>query len=158
MFNYCSRRKFIGAVGATAGMLLTRPYSALAETAPVSRVAVGVCPQYGRGVTDTMGTMFDQLGGLEKLVGGKTVAVKLNLTGMSYDRLHHLPPGVTHWVHPDVVGATVRLLAKAGASRVRLLESPMNTAEPLEEFMLSANWDPRDYENLGTRVEFENTN
>jgi uncharacterized protein (DUF362 family) len=158
MTTSCSRRKFLGAMGATAGMLLARPYSILADTAPVGRVAVGMCLEYGPGVTATMNTMFDQLGGFEKLVGGKTVAIKLNLTGMSYDRLRHLPPGATHWVHPDVVGSTVRLLAKAGASRVRLLESPMNTAEPLEEFMLSANWDPRDFENLGTKVEFENTN
>ena len=41
-------------------------------------------------------------------------------------------------MHPDVVGATVRLMAQAGARRVRLLESPMNTAEPLQEFMLAA--------------------
>lgn len=80
-------------MGATAGMLLVRPYSMLADTAPVGRVAVGMCHEYGPGVTATMSTMFDQLGGLEKLVGGKTVAIKLNLTGMAYDRLGHLPPG-----------------------------------------------------------------
>jgi uncharacterized protein (DUF362 family) len=34
----------------------------------------------------------------------------------------------------------------------------MNSAEPLEEFMLAAGWEPRDFENLGTKVEFENTN
>ena len=102
--------------------------------------------------------MFDQLGGFEKLVGGKTVAIKLNLTGVSYDRLGHLRQEDTYWVHPDVVGATIRLMAKAGARRVRLLESPMGTAEPLEEFMLAAGWEPRDFENLGTKVEFENTN
>jgi len=139
-------------------MLLARPLSLLADTAPVGRVAVGMCPEYGTGVLPTMATMFDQLGGLDKLVRGKTVAVKLNLTGMAYDRLGHLPASVTHWVHPDVIGATVRLLAKAGASKVRLLESPTNSAEPLEEFMLSAGWEPRDFQNLGTRVEFENTN
>ena len=158
MTTSCSRRKFLGALGATAGVLLARPLSLLADTAPVARVAVGMCREYGSGVLPTMTTMFDQLGGLDELVGGKTVAVKLNLTGMAYDRLGHLPASETHWVHPDVVGATVRLLAKAGASKVRLLESPTNSAEPLEEFMLSANWDPRDFQNLGTRVEFENTN
>ncbi|HXW14786.1 MAG TPA: DUF362 domain-containing protein [Terriglobia bacterium] len=158
MTTSCSRRKFLGVMGATAGMLLARPLSLLADTAPVGRVAAGMCPEYGTGVLPTMATMFDQLGGLDKLVRGKTVAVKLNLTGMAYDRLRHLPPSVTHWVHPDVIGATVRLLAKAGASKVRLLESPTNSAEPLEEFMLSAGWEPRDFQNLGTRVEFENTN
>ena len=158
MTTSCSRRKFLGALGATAGMFVARPLSLLADTAPVGRVAVGMCHEYGSGVLPTMATMFDQLGGLDKLVRGKTVAVKLNLTGMAYDRLGHLPASLTHWVHPDVVGATVRLLAQAGASKVRLLESPTNSAEPLEEFMLSASWDPRDFENLGTRVEFENTN
>ena len=158
MTTSCSRRKFLGALGATAGMFVARPLSVLADTAPVGRVAVGMCHEYGAGVLPTMATMFDQLGGLDKLVRGKTVAVKLNLTGMAYDRLGHLPASLTHWVHPDVVGATVRLLAQAGASKVRLLESPTNSAEPLEEFMLSASWDPRDFENLGTRVEFENTN
>ena len=149
MTTSCSRRKFLGAMGATAGMLLARPLSLLADTAPVGRVAVGMCHEYGPGVLPTMATLFDQLGGLDKLVRGKTVAVKLNLTGMAYDRLGHLPASVTHWVHPDVVGATVRLLAKAGASKVRLLESPINSAEPLEEFMLSASWDPRDFAEPG---------
>jgi uncharacterized protein (DUF362 family) len=102
--------------------------------------------------------MFDQLGGLEELVRGKTVAIKLNLTGVATDRLGYMPPGITHWVHPQVIGATVHLLAKAGAHRIRLLESPMVTTEPLEEFMLQANWEPRDFLSAAARVEFENTN
>jgi uncharacterized protein (DUF362 family) len=158
MTTYCSRRKFLGAMGATAALVLARPFSLLADAAPAGRVAVGTCHQYGPGVAPVMSTLFDQLGGLEKLVGGKTVAIKLNLTGVSYDRLDHLRQGDTYWVHPDVVGSTIRLLAKAGARRVRLLESPMGSAEPLEEFMLAASWEPRDFENLGTKVEFENTN
>jgi uncharacterized protein (DUF362 family) len=158
MTHFCSRRKFLGAMGATAGMLMARPYSLLADAAPVGRVAVGMCHQYGPGVTPTLATMFDQLGGLERLVGGKTVAIKLNLTGVSYDRLAHFRQEDTYWVHPNVVVATIRLLAKAGARRVRLLESPMGSAEPLQEFMLASGWEPRDFENLGTKVEFENTN
>jgi len=158
MTTYCSRRKFLGAVGATAGLALARPFSLRADSAPVGRVAVGMCHEYGPGVLPAMATMFDQLGGIDKLVRGKTVAVKVNMTGVSYDRLNYFRQGDTYWVHPNVVAATVRLLAKAGAARVRLLEAPMNSAEPLEEFMLAAGWDPRDFENLGTRVEFENTN
>jgi len=158
MTHSCSRRKFLGTMGATAGMLMARPFSLLADTAPAGRVAVGVCHQYGPGVISTLATMFDQLGGLQKIVGGKTVAIKLNLTGVSYDRLGHMRQEDTYWVHPDVVGSTIRLMAKAGARRVRLLESPMGTAEPLEEFMLASGWEPRDFENLGTKVDFENTN
>jgi len=159
----CSRRKFIGAASAAAGLWLARPAISWARSVPAGRVpagrvAVGMCREYGPGVVDVLAKMFDQLGGLEGLVAGKTVAIKLNLTGMAYDRLGYVPAGVTHWVHPEVVGATVHLLGKAGAHRIRLLESPMSTAEPLEEFMLQANWEPRDFLGAAPRVEFENTN
>ena len=158
MTSPCSRRKFLGAVGATAGVWLARPSMFLARPAPAGRVAVGRCMEYGPDVVTTMETMFDQLGGLEGLVRGKTVAIKLNLTGGAFDRLGYVPVGMTHWVHPEVVGATVHLLAKAGAYRIRLLESPWSTAEPLEEFILQANWEPRDFLSAAPRVEFENTN
>jgi uncharacterized protein (DUF362 family) len=129
-----------------------------ARPAPAGRVAVGTCHEYGPEVVSALGNMFDQLGGLEGLVGGKTVAIKLNLTGGASARLGYTPPGMAHWVHPQVIGATVHLLAKAGAQRIRLLESPMSTAEPLEEFMLQANWEPRDFLSAAPHVEFENTN
>ena len=94
MTTSCSRRKFLGAMGATAGMLVARPFSLLADTAPARPGGGGHVPRVRRrSVAPTMATMFDQLGGLEKLVRGKTVAIKLNLTGMAYDRLGHLPPG-----------------------------------------------------------------
>jgi uncharacterized protein (DUF362 family) len=145
-------------MGATAGAWLARPAMFLARAAPASRVTVGMCHEYGPEVVDALGSMFDQLGGLEGLVRGKTVAIKLNLTGIATERLEYLPPGITHWVHPQVIGATVHLLAKAGAQRIRLLESPWSTAEPLEEFMLQANWEPRDFLSAAVQVEFENTN
>jgi uncharacterized protein (DUF362 family) len=130
----------------------------MARAAPASRVAVAMCHEYGPEVIDALGKMFDQLGGLERLVRGKTVAIKLNLTGVGTNRLGSLPPEITYWVHPQVIGATVHLLGKAGAQRIRLLESPMVTTEPLEEFMLQANWEPRDFLSAAARVEFENTN
>ena len=104
--------------------------------------------------------MFDQLGGLGRLVKGKTVAVKINLTGNPWIRLDYLPAGLAHWVHEDIIGATVHLLGKAGASRIRLLESApaQQSAEPLAEFMIQAGWDPRVFQNAAQRVEFENTN
>ena len=148
----------MGAMGAAAGAWLARPMMSLARAVPAGRVAVGVCHEYDADVTGTLAKMFDQLGGLERLVRGKTVAVKLNLTGDATDRLGYLPAEITHWVHPQVIGATVQLLGQAGAQRIRLLESPMSTTEPLEEFMLQANWEPRDFESAAPRVEFENTN
>ena len=114
----CSRRKFLNVAGATAGMWLARPAMFFARPAPASRVAVGMCPEYGPSVVTAMAKLFDQLGGMERLVRGKTVAIKLNLTGNAFERLRYLPQGITHWVHPEVVGATVHLLAKAGAHRI----------------------------------------
>jgi uncharacterized protein (DUF362 family) len=102
--------------------------------------------------------MFDQLGGLEKLVRGKTVAIKLNMTGPANDKLDKMPNQLTHWVHPQVIGSLVSLLGSAGARRVRLLESAPIGAKTLEEFMLSAGWQPNDFSSAATRVEFENTN
>jgi uncharacterized protein (DUF362 family) len=137
---------------------MASPMLSLARPLPSARVAIGTCPEYGPGVTATLATMFDQLGGLESIVRGKTVAIKLNLTGTSDNRLHYAPPELTHWVHPDVVGATVYLLGKAGATRIRLLESVAGTMEPLNEFMLGANWEPRHFTSAARGVEFENTN
>ena len=59
-----------------------------------------------------------------------------------------------------MIGATVSLLGQAGATRIRLLESPWKSAEPLEEYMISAGWEPRDFVSAAgkAKVEFENTN
>jgi uncharacterized protein (DUF362 family) len=153
-----SRREFLTAMGMAAGSYMLRPGLLRAQAAPANRVAVGLCPQYDRNVVNVLATMFDQLGGLESLVRGKTVAIKINLTGTATDRLYYLAPEMTHWVHPQVLWALIHLLDKAGATRIRLLESPWSTAEPLEEFINYAGWRAADFQNAARRVEFENTN
>lgn len=153
-----TRREFLGAVGMAAGAYMARPALLSAQQAPAGRVAVGLCPQYDRRVVEVMSTLFDRLGGIEKLVGGKTVAIKINLTGTATARLRYLPPGMTHWVHPQVILALVYLLGRSGARRIRILKSPWATTEPLQEFMLAASWQPAEFQNAARRVEFENTN
>ena len=154
----CSRRDFLGAAGMAAGAFIAGPRILSAVQAPASRVAIGLCPQYDRQVSEVLSTMFDQLGGLDKLVRGKTVAIKLNLTGSATDKLNAMPNQMTHWVHPQVIGSLVSLLGKSGATRIRLLESAPFATKPLEEFMISAGWQPKDFAGAATRVEFENTN
>jgi len=105
-----------------------------------------------------MQKMFDQLGGLGRLVAGKTVAIKINLTGSPTYRLGYLRLEDTHYTHPAVIAAAVHLMGKAGARRIRLLESPWSTADPVEEYILRANWEPRDILSAAPNVEFENTN
>jgi uncharacterized protein (DUF362 family) len=137
-----------------AGPRLMR--AAIAPTAPVS---VARCKTYTPNeLLPVMQSMFDQLGGLERLVKGKTVAIKINLTGAPSYRLGHLPLEDTHYTHPQVIGAAVHLMGRAGARRIRLLESPWSTAESVEEYVLQANWEPRDILNAAQNVEFENTN
>jgi uncharacterized protein (DUF362 family) len=154
----CSRRKFLGAMGMAAGAAVAKPVLASVVSPPASRVAIGICPEYDRQVSDVLSTMFDQLGGLEKLVRGKTVAIKLNMTGPPSDKLNNMPTQMTHWVHPQVIGSLVSLLGNAGAKRIRLLESAPFGVKPLEEFMLAAGWQPKDFASAAARVEFENTN
>ena len=153
-----SRRDFLGAVGMATAATMAKPVFASVAQAPASRVAIGVCPDYNRQVTDVLSTMLDQLGGLQRLVGGKTVAIKLNMTGPSSDKLNSMPNQMTHWVHPQVIGSLVSLLGSAGAKRIRLLESAPVGTKPLEEFMISAGWRPKDFASAAAHVEFENTN
>lgn len=155
--KHCSRREFLGAAGmAAAGMYLAQP--SLAGRAPDGRVAIGRCPEYNRQVETTLAAMFDQLGGLQKLVRGKTVAIKLNMTGPAAMRMNAMPVEMTHWVHPEVIGATVALLGEAGAGRIRLLESVPGSMTSLQEFMASAGWKPQDFVSAARNVEFEDTN
>jgi hypothetical protein len=149
-----SRRSFLTAAAASWPALKAQT----AVSAPTSAVAIAPCKTYGPELLPTLEKMMDQLGGLSRLVRNKTVAVKINLTGAPSYRLGHDPAELRHWTHWAVIGSMIHLLDKAGAQRVRLLESPWNTADPLEEYILEAGWDPADLLNAGRRVEMENTN
>ncbi len=152
------RRRLLAGAGITALGGLALPHRLRAAEAPVSPVALARCDSYGPAVLPALTRMFDQLGGLARLVRGKTVAVKVNLTGNPDGRMGFIPIGCTTWTHPTVIAATVHLLGRAGARRVRLLESPWKSAEPLEEYMIAAGWDLAMFTSAAPRVEFENTN
>jgi uncharacterized protein (DUF362 family) len=146
--------------GATAaGGWLVEKQSLRAAAAPAARVTVAACKTYEpAALLSTLDRMFDELGGLGRIVKGKTVAIKINLTGAPSYRLGFLPAEDTHYTHPHVIAATVHLMGKAGARRIRLLESPWSTADPIEEVILQSNWEPRDFLSAAPDVEFENTN
>ena len=154
------RRAFIQGLSASAlGLCLPSTQLLAATAAPTAPVAVGKCSNYGSEMVTTLARMFDQLGGLQKLVSGKTVAVKINVTGGSSERFHGVALGQTYWVHPQVVSATIHLLGKAGARRIRLLESPTESkVHTLEEFFSQAGWRPSDFTSAASGVELENTN
>jgi uncharacterized protein (DUF362 family) len=152
-----TRRQWLSGFGVTAASLWVPPAGRAAQ-APTAPVAVAKCKTYGAELLPTLERMFDQLGGLGRLVKGKTVAVKLNLTGSPWYRMGHRPAELAQWPHPRLIAATAHLMGKAGAERIRLLESPWSTAEPVEEYILQAGWDPQEILSAARRVEFENTN
>ena len=159
MPNAISRRELLASLGAS-GLLLPKAVSAFTVSAPVAPVAIARCKTYEPAeLTPVLDGMFDKLGGLGRLVQGKTVAIKLNFNGGPTVRLGHLPLGDTHWPHPNLLAATMHLMARAGARRIRLVEgAAAPRTDPFEEHMLDANWDPQQFLRAAPRVEFENTN
>jgi uncharacterized protein (DUF362 family) len=159
MSDTISRREVLAGLGAS-GLLLPKRASAFTAPAPVAPVAIARCKTYTPSeLVPVLGGMFDKLGGLGRLVRGKTVAIKLNFNGGPTVRLGHLPLGDTHWPHPNLLAATMHLMARAGVHRVRLVEgAAAPRTDPFEEHMLDANWDPRQFLSAAPRVEFENTN
>jgi uncharacterized protein (DUF362 family) len=157
MSNQMKRREFLAGLEAAGGLALVQP-ARMRAAAPTAPVAVAKCKDYGAGYLATMEKMFDQLGGLGKLVKGKTVVVKINLTGQAYYRLGFLPAGRAHWNEPGSIATTVHLLDKAGARRIRVVEGAYAWPNSLEEFMYTAGWDPGLILKAAPRVELLNTN
>ena len=133
-------------------------HTATEKSPPAPPVALAKCTSYDDGLTETLATMFDQLGGLGRVVNNKTVTVKLNLTGSPALKFQGRPLGVTHYSHPKMVGAVAYLLTKAGAKRVRFVESAWASSGPLEEYMLDSGWNVRQLKSISPNVIFENTN
>ena len=142
-------------MAAAAGLAAPRIHAAPA--APSSPVALARCPAYDNRVLAGMRKMFDQLGGIGALVSGKTVAVKINMTGAPRDRTGYRPAWDTRWSHPVVIAAAVHLIGEAGARRVRILEGSTEDDHPLEENFLIGGWDPADLLAAAPIVEMENT-
>jgi uncharacterized protein (DUF362 family) len=151
-----NRRQFVSGLGA-AGFAMIQP-GRMRASAPASRVAIARCKSYGDEFVAAAGKMFDQLGGLGRVVRGKTVTIKINLTGVETARQDYLPQSRTIWTHPRTVGGVIHLLDKAGARRIRVVEGPWIWPASLQEFMLKAGWDPNLALSAAPRVELINTN
>jgi uncharacterized protein (DUF362 family) len=144
-------------VAATPLVKVATDFQAIASPAPAAPVTIAKAASYDDDITARLKIMFDQLGGIEKLVKNKTVTVKLNLTGPPNNRVAGRPPQFSHWAHPALAGAAAHLFDRAGAKRVRFVESGANTTMPLEEFIAKADWDVKALQSAAKIVEFENT-
>lgn len=156
----CNRRHFIrGSAGALmSAALAPLAAAAAAPTGPrTAKVAIVPCRDYGREVRAALDRSFDLLGGIGGLVKGRTVTVKLNLTGSGtkFPALFGRPVGESYVTHPATVMALTAALFGAGARRVRLVESTA-VQEPLEQTMADAGFDVNALGALG-QVELEST-
>jgi uncharacterized protein (DUF362 family) len=125
--------------------------------APTAPVAVRRCEAYEpKSIRGQLDAAFDALGGIGALVRGKTVTVKLNLTGCIQD-VAGLPAHRTYLVHPAVVAALCAALRDAGARRIVLVEGFYSLDEP-EKYLGGAGWDIGTIRSAGGQtVAFENT-
>lgn len=159
----CSRRRMLQTltVGVAASALWPTEATAQSrrsKTLPSAPVAVARCTAYDDNLSAVMRTMADQIGGLGPIVKGKTVTIKLNLTGSPALRFQGRPLGNTHYTHPRTAVVLASLIAEAGASRVRFVESCWGTGGPLEEYLLESGWNVRSLQRVASKVEFVNTN
>ncbi len=146
-------RRDLLVTGAAAAAALAVPKIARSGVpAPASSVSIVRCRDYSN-FQSQLSTAFDQVGGIGKLVRGKTVALKLNLTGNPA----HFPltPNLPYRTNGETVANVVYLFAKAGAKRVRIIESFFPATEDLG---LWARYgiDVNAINNLGTQVDWEN--
>ena len=156
---FCSRRGFIQkslAAAASAPFASRLATSALgAEARAAAKVAVVECKTYGPAVAAAYKSAFDLLGGIGSLVKDKTVTVKLNLTGTNFAEFLGRNVGETFMTHYDTAAALASELFRAGAKRVRFVESTQSKAT-LEGTLSLAGWDVTELKSLG-KMEFENT-
>lgn len=124
----------------------------LKASAPASTVAIVRCRNYSD-FGNQLSSAFDQIGGIEKLVRGKTVALKLNLTGNP--KYWPLTPELPYRTNGTTVAATVHVLAKAGARRVRIIESFFPAQQDLS-LWVRYGIDVDAINNLGVAVDWEN--
>jgi uncharacterized protein (DUF362 family) len=139
-------------------LLAAAPLARAAKPAPTAPVAIARCRSYDGDLTGTLSTMFDQLGGLGRIVKNKTVTIKVNLTGSPGLRFQGKPLGLTHYTHPKMAAAMAYLLERSGARRVRFVESCWGTSGPMEEYLLDSGWNVRMLFGSAKNVEFVNTN
>ena len=151
LLNDCLDRRTFLKLGLVAGTL--RPAFA---NSPDTKVAIVPCKSYGQAVEPALTKAFDLLGGIGRLVKGKTVTVKVNLTiSRQFVTIQGRPPIETYISHGDTVMALCAVLFREGARRVRIVES-FPSAKPFEEALTGAGWDVPNLLKLG-RVELENT-
>ena len=129
----------------------------LADKAPSAPVAIRRCQSYDpQEVYRELSAAIDAVGGLRDLVAGKTVVVKVNMTGPVRD-FRGRPASETYHIHPTFVEAFCALADQAGARRIVIVEA-LYYREPMEEILQKAGWNLQRLQSAGGhKVIWENT-
>lgn len=141
-----SRREVLGGA---AALLPGSP----AKAAPSAPVAIARCRSYDQDLYAILGTMFDQIGGIGRLVKGKTVALKLNLTGNPARFPER--PDLPYRTHPATALAVAQRLSRAGARRIRVIETFFPARQDMDLWGRYG-LDVQAISNVGCKVEWEN--
>jgi uncharacterized protein (DUF362 family) len=157
----CSRRRFLRTTSlVTAGTPLA--FSALgpaivrAAATANANVAIASCKTYAPlEVRAAYDRCFDLLGGVGSLVKGKTVTIKINLTGTNFTDFLGRPVGETFMTHEATAQTLAAALLRAGAKRIVFVESTQSRSS-LEGTLELAGWDVKALSALGD-IQFENT-
>ena len=133
------------------------PLPDFSKDAPSMPVAIQRCDSYEPSlVRRKLDAALELIGGIDKLVRGKTVTVKLNLTG-EIRELCGLPACRTYHIHPSVVAALCAALIDAGAQRIALVEA-LYYRKPIEKVLMTGGWDIAAIQSAGDhKVILENT-
>jgi uncharacterized protein (DUF362 family) len=127
-------------------------------SAPSAPVAIARCRDFDvKNLAAALDSLCDQIGGIKKLVAGKTVTVKLNTTGHGKQRLRGVPAERSYQTHPAMVEVLCGILAREGAKRIYLVESLYETKRP-EEVFAAQGWNIERLVSAGNgAVAFEDT-
>jgi uncharacterized protein (DUF362 family) len=145
-----TRRDLLTAAGTSLAALGAT--NIVKASVPASTVGIVRCRSY-QDFTARLAGGFNQIGGIDRLVRGKTVALKVNLTGNP--ARFPLTPDLPYRTNGNTIASTVHLLANAGARRVRIIESFFPAEQDLA---LWARYgiDVNAINNLGVQVDWEN--
>src|SRR5262249_32162854 len=138
MGQHIDRREFVHLAGASLLAPFVGSTLRAATARPSAPVNIARCRSYDPGtVFRQLQAMMDGLGGLAGLVTGKTVAIKVNMVGEPRQDALGRPANRTYQVHPTIVQAVAALLDRAGARRIRFLEST-HQRDPFEDYLRRA--------------------
>lgn len=162
----CTRRSFLKlglGIAATTPLLLSESCGSSSNPTPppipptpaLSQVAIVSCMDYSN-AQSALSQAFGLLGGINSLVNGKTVTVKINLTNDGqFENLFGRPPGESFITHGATAIALAALLFQNGAAKVRFVDS-VGFLLPLSDILTMAQWDVSTLLALGN-IELQNT-